>query len=323
MRWLANFYYCLSISPRFLHLYRNRSNLVTPKVQEILAQANVHLDALPSSMKKRIPLYLFSNALTAQWFSTMRGYSLTDDEKTNCQLMAISTPLFDYLSDEMQASYNQIRVFLEDPGANELLLTCSKLHQLSKQRTSRPGMFEKYFAKTMLAQERSIQQKTKWVTEDFLRQITSEKGGHALLLYRSALDHKLLDGEGELIYQLGGLMQLYNDIFDIHRDHLDGIKTMATECTSISSLRSLFQSQIDDIRERLFSLSYRKRNLKMANMLISLTLNTGFICLDQLESLEDHSGRFDVASYQRDDLICDMEKPSNMLLTLSKTLRHA
>jgi hypothetical protein len=42
-----------------------------------------------------------------------------------------------------------------------------------------------------------------------------------------------------------------------------------------------------------------------------------FVCLDQYENLEKISGTFQPHTYSRQQLICDMEKPKNLLSSFS------
>jgi hypothetical protein len=45
-----------------------------------------------------------------------------------------------------------------------------------------------------------------------------------------------------MLYKLGGVLQLSNDIFDVYKDSKDDIYTLVTTAKKISELRKLFLS---------------------------------------------------------------------------------
>jgi hypothetical protein len=54
------------------------------------------------------------------------------------------------------------------------------------------------------------------------------KGGSSVLFYRTAFSPEVSGKEKILINNLGAMMQLGNDIFDVYKDRESGINTLVT-----------------------------------------------------------------------------------------------
>jgi hypothetical protein len=118
-------------------------------------------------------------------------------------------------------------------------------------------------------------------------------------------------------------MQLENDIFDIYKDHLDGIKTLATTETKIDNLRNFYRSLLEDVLLAADKTTFPEKNKKKFIDIILMIICRGFVCLDMLEKNEKRSNNvFTINNYGRKDLICDMEKPLNILKTVDYFARY-
>ena len=68
---------------------------------------------------------------------------------------------------------------------------------------------------------------------------------------------------------------------------------------------------------KIFSSCVLVKNIEKFLKIISLGIARVYVCLDQFEVLQfKNNGQFDVASYRRKELICDMQKPKNQLKTI-------
>jgi hypothetical protein len=123
----------------------------------------------------------------------------------------------------------------------------------------------------------------------------------------------MIEGEQDAIYQVGGLMQLANDLFDVYEDSRHGINTLITKSRNIEKLRSIYQRQHKAAIAALRKLAYPETNKMAYIRKLALGLSRCPVCLDQLEKLEatDEKG-FNPQRHKRRELICDMEKWGNL-----------
>ena len=126
-----------------------------------------------------------------------------------------------------------------------------------------------------------------------------------------------------MLYNLGGLMQLSNDIFDVYKDHQSGVSTLATTTTKIRELRFHYSALLQTGKEAAFKSGYPKKKVRKFMGIISIGIfSRCYVCLDQLEKNEKKSGNvFDPKLYQRKDLICDMDTAANKWKSLKYHLK--
>ncbi len=145
-----------------------------------------------------------------------------------------------------------------------------------------------------------------------LRRLTQEKGGHSALLYRSLLGHPLVPGEEEVLWRFGALVQLMDDLFDVHGDAMAGVRTLASTAVTIEPLRVEFQRELDAIVGLFQNLDYPSSQVRRFLSRALLILSRGQVCLDHLEAVQrDAGGVFRPREHSFDELLCDMELPRN------------
>jgi len=108
---------------------------------------------------------------------------------------------------------------------------------------------------------------------------------------------------------------LANDIFDVYKDRESNIQTLVTGATHISDIRNLLKERLSIYYADAFSCGFDKMQVRKFLDIISIgVFSRCFVCLDQLERNEQLTGNvFRVKEYSRKQLICDMDKPLNML----------
>jgi hypothetical protein len=183
-----------------------------------------------------------------------------------------------------------------------------------------PQMGRRLIHLTLEAQQESLQQHQDELSTQKLKDITWAKGGYALLLYRSALNRPISPEEWDAVYQLGGLMQLHNDIFDLYRDLREGIVTLPAQTRSVKDLSKLFIAEIEKtfaLYNRLPFSPYQKRKFFL---LLYLAVQTGHQCLNQYAKVEAKYGEFNPTKRSRQELVCDMEDLRKISKTVLATL---
>ena len=264
-------------------------------------------------------------AILGEAFCVLRGTKMTDSERWVSTSQGIITGLFDDFFDDLRLPEAQIISMVEKPEAitpkssNEKLFLDFYLAALKK--ATHPDLIKKQLLKVNQAQVASVEQEDPNINKERIWEITKLKGGVSVLFYRTAFDNLPAKGEEEALFQLGSLMQLENDIFDIHKDYQSNIFTLPTTINKVSELRILYGEQINHFVKLCYLMDYPKKQVEQFLDCVMPVLNRGFVCLDTYQKLENtNSGVFDVASFTRKQLICDMEKPGNFIRTIKYQL---
>lgn len=268
---------------------------------------------------KRISKYLMNTQMVYLWFGTLRGEKLTAQEELTSLYLSGFIPMYDDFNDDHGLRHEDIMQLLEKPYNQ--LASEQKLfkffYEKSLEHFADKALFSHYLEKVGLSQNDSLEQKSGDLGDEDLMKVTTDKGGYSLLFLRAALDYDISENERNAIFLLGQLIQLLDDLFDVYKDTLAGIKTVPNSAQDIKELRALFSSHFQQTVGAFEVLKYPAKNkAKFANQL-RFFIAAGMVCLDQFELLQQQSnGVFSPTDYSRSQLICDMEKPSNMMNSL-------
>lgn len=258
--------------------------------------------------------------------SILRGKSLTSQERFCLTYLGGISGLLDDLFDVSHKEVQHLKEFIFQPenlnpanSYEELLLYC---YQQGLSCSKHKKRLQLQALKVYQAQLASLQQLEEFSFE-FIDDITYAKGGSSFIFYRLCLDHPLKKEEEKMLYHLGGLMQLGNDIFDLWEDYNCGIKTAATQCTNMDDLRRKFSSELSRSQALVRETSYSKEQITRFLNIITLALSRVFSCLDQFKKLQIATdNRFVIEKYERKQLICDMQLFSNQLSSMKYYLKN-
>lgn len=169
-----------------------------------------------------------------------------------------------------------------------------------------------YSDKVFVAQKESIKQKDDNTPISELKNISFKKGGESLLFYRCSFAKHISEEEQEILFQIGGFVQLCNDIFDINKDIKEGIRTFATECNNIADLKK----EIKTTKEKVYSICLgleEKLNVKGFLNQVNVIYAQSLTALDFYYNTQQNNGKkFTPKEYPREKLVCDMGKPANL-----------
>jgi len=256
-------------------------------------------------------------AILGEGFCLLRGRKMSDTERTQLTYLGALTGLFDDFFDKKNTPEDHIKEMFNNPNeklarnSHELLFIRLYLKALIGNNTS---LIKEYANKVFEAQILSKKQKNPELDRDTIKSITIQKGGMSILFYRCVFEDEITDKEYDMLYHLGGLGQLENDLFDVYKDYQEQIRTLATTEQKISKLRSIYVTLMNEVFDLLLQTDFEKRDQNKFFNLISLISCRGLVCLDFLKKTEKLSnGSFDIPSYERKDLVCDMDKLSNQL----------
>lgn len=292
-----------------LHLY--------PLLNKVQREFGEQLDDV--QLKKMTHYYcLLVPPVLCENFTRITGREMTEEERYKAMLMGINTPLFDDFFDSKEMTGDEIKQITHHPEAypaqNISEYTFSLCHNELLNTVKHPGYYREMTDRILEAQYDSQSQFDPHISEEQLTRITFEKGMYSLLIYHSILDDQPSEAIKKLTWQLSGLMQLTNDIFDIYKDLVSGITTLPNRSTDFSIFRKYFIKECIQLNKLAHALPYKRKRIIHFIVAMQLVISRGLVALDQLEKLKDHySLPLKIAQVPREELICDMELWSNRL----------
>ncbi len=257
-------------------------------------------------------------AILGEAFCILRGRPLSKKERLALTYLGASTGLYDDFFDDLNTSENHIRELTIKPdekiaqNSSELLFV--RCYQNAIDNAPNPSLLKQRALDVFEAQVLSKKQKDAGISEEEIGSITWLKGGVSLLFYRSVLDGEATKSEELMLYALGKIMQLENDVFDVYKDRQQNISTLVTIERNIANLRKTYLELIKETFVLLGQTEFKAKNKRLFMRFICTIIYRGLVCLDCLERNEKlTNGLFSVKDYNRKQLICDMEKRSNQM----------
>jgi hypothetical protein len=307
----------IHLSIAYAVYWSNRKN-----VRDLIAEINQNLEKKDSSLSdfqiKRIHQYTVFITMTSGWFATLRGQKPNTNEQILALNLGAITPFIDDLTDSLKKTSPEILKELNSTDATSNSAILAARYLLTAVRKNASEVFFRFCEQTLLTQDESLKQVGNAILgDDELAVITRNKGGASLLLYRIVLGDTLKIGEKEAIYALGDLVQLTNDLFDIYKDLQDKQQTLYTNTTDFKKAYAAYRMSYNEVNTRFCALDYDKKTIKQFLYRVSTIVSRAMVCFDQLLLTQSAKGGvLNMADWTRKELICDMEKPSNILKSL-------
>jgi len=265
--------------------------------------------------------YCLGIPLTCAAYARIYGRDLSDKERENAVLAGIITPLMDDFTDKKQMSPEALDELISftnqhRPAALNEAIVKHILNILIGRVTSADDILFS-FRKTVEAQHWSEKQLQPGTPDEEILAVTLEKGSWSYLLLHYLIEEVPSDQAVEVIRQMGGTLQLCNDIFDVHKDFLEGVKTIPNSCADYREFEKYYRSECVKFCVMAHSLPYKTADVGAFVSLICLVMARGIVALRMLSRLQKKlgGGPLPLEKLERKQLICDMEKPLNYLKT--------
>ncbi len=255
-------------------------------------------------------------------FCTLRGEGMTEKERLSSTCQGAMTGLGNDFFDKQRLSAQGLKDFIEKPEQFTGSTASEKLflnfYKTALANAPKREQMQAQISTVCQAKLLSKQQDNPGLPSDLLKDITIRKGAESLLFYRTAFEHPLRKGEEKMLYCIGGLMQLSNNIFDVYNDRQAGVSTLVTNATKIKDLRFQYTALLQVATEAAYKSGYSKKNTRKFLGLLHIGIfSRCYVCLDQLRTIEKRSGGiFKLNTYTRKDLVCDMDTVSNKMRSL-------
>ena len=285
-------------------------------------------DALDEeTFKKIIGRYAVYTLMICDAFTSLRKRQTNRAEKERILRFMICSALFDNFCDRnkwpREQLYNIIYNTETYPArqADEKLFRESFL--LLKKYVREPETYEKVTQKLFEAQIDSIRQFDKSTKDAEIERITFEKGGYSVLFCSFYLEETTSQTEKNCWYQIGCLIQLINDLFDIYKDLQDRSETLPLRMTDARAFDRYFSGLVQSITDEMDKLPFplkRKLDLMVS---VSGICSFGKLALQQLITIQGNRPRLpEFHTLPRKALIVDMEKPGNIWYCIRYMYRH-
>ena len=214
----------LALGAKVYVINRARSRAFIRRLNQLLESKGYPLS---TRQAERIRQYTIQSCITNSWFTTLRGNRPTPAETQRALYLGAFTPVYDDLMDQQNHRHEELMKVIcqEKPPTTPDLFLLKQLYDSLLEITNNPKTFKEALSLVGKSQNQSMLQSShEKIDHQTLWKVTKDKGGHATLLYRSVLSHPLLPGEQKAIFQLGSLLQLTNDLFDVYKDHQNGFQ---------------------------------------------------------------------------------------------------
>ncbi len=270
--------------------------------------------------KKKILHYygLFITAFLCSSYTKLYGRSLTDAERKRATLFGILTPVGDDLFDVDKLDMESIRSITYDPqNHTATTFSANVAKEIQTFLLADVPHKEAYLkaAKNVLdIQIETARQTNPAISVQDLEHITHTKGAVSVIIYHQCLDDVADEQMKQVLFCIGSLYQLGNDIFDLYKDVSDHIYTLVNTCDDFTKLRNNFLARVRLQNQKIMALPYAKKNKKEFCFVMNTINARSVVALDQFVRMQEKAGKkINWQQLQRKDMIVDMEKPRNFL----------
>lgn len=292
-------------------------NFLIPYLDELEKKYN---GKFQTEQKKKILDYygLFITSFLCSSYKRLYGKILTDEERKRATLFGVLTPVGDDLFDIDKLDNNSIREITFHPetfNANTFSSHIAKeIQAYLLQSVPHKEAYIKASKDVLDIQVETILQTNPEISKDEMRRITYTKGAVSVIIYHQCLDDMADEQMLEVLFLIGSLYQLGNDIFDLYKDVRDKIYTLVNTCDDYNLFKKDFIERVRLQNQKIYALPYSKKD-KEDFCIVMNTINArSLVAIDQfIETQKKYKGKVNWQELDRKEMIVDMEKPKNIL----------
>ncbi len=273
----------------------------------------------PEQREKITDYYgLFITSFLCSSYKRLYGKSLTDEERKRATLFGILTPVGDDLFDIDNLDNESIRQITFQPETfNATTFSGHVAKEIQTYLLNAVPYKQEYLeaSKNVLdIQVETAKQTNPQIPKDEMRRITYIKGAVSVIIYHQCLNEVADVQMKEVLFLIGSLYQLGNDIFDLYKDVRDNIYTLVNTCDDFIQFKKNFIERVKLQNEKIYALPYLKKD-KEDFCIVMNTINArSLVAIDQFITTQKRYGnKIDWWKLERKDMIVDMEKTKNIL----------
>ena len=309
--------FIFTISSLFIRCYfgiKGSEKMGAKYLQELEMQFNGKFDLLIAN--KVIKWNSIQQQFVCNSFSALFGRDNTPIEEERNLLYFLTTALYDEIIDTQSLSTEALdELFYHPQKAIPGNFEQAVLLHLHLQLLNQVPDQEAYWSvihQIHIAQKESIQQFDPNTSDERLLSITERKGGYSLLMCRHYLDIPSSKELDACWYALGSVIQMTNDLYDIHKDLQSGIETFATRAKHSSAIAALYNLQVGKLNESIRKLPVAQQKKNKLGITLSIIPGFGYIALENLQTIQGQAPCLPpLNALPRKALVIDMENNAN------------
>lgn len=291
-----------------------------PYLQELEKKYN---GKFKDEQKQKIYNYygLFITSFLCSSYKKLQGKQLTDAERKRATLFGILTPVGDDLFDEDKLDIESIRAITFNPESYTATTfsaqVAKEIQSFLLQDVPHKAAYLQAAENVLNIQIETIKQTSPNISVQELEYITYTKGAVSVIIYHQCLDQVADEKMKEVLFLIGSLYQLGNDIFDLYKDVRDNIYTLVNTCDDYAAFRKSFLERVALQNRKIMELPYAEKSKEEFCFVMNSINARSVVALDQFVRLQKKSGnKINWWQLQRKDMIVDMEKPRNFFKSL-------
>ncbi len=273
----------------------------------------------PEQKNKIVNYYgMFITSFLCSSYKRLYGKQLTADERKRATLFGILTPVGDDLFDIDKLDIESIKAITFAPDNYTAVSFPAKVAKEIQTYLLRhvPHRIEYLDAsKNVLEiQIETAKQINRNISTKELENITYTKGAVSVIIYHQALDDAATEQMQDVLFQVGSLYQLGNDVFDLYKDVRDNIYTLINTCNDYTVFKESFINKVKLQNSKIMALPYANKNKKEFCIIINSINARSLVAIDRLIKLQKKKGtKINWWLENRKLMICDMEKLVNKI----------
>ncbi len=274
---------------------------------------------LSNTETSRVRHYFLGTSYLSVLFCSLLGRKRTVRERQLFFDLSALAAFFDDLVDERRKKFKEMNIMAAVNPVRFAQSTDERdvaLHLYDKLLQSLPPENLSAFQENLqrlFAVELAGQQKDSETSFGAIGQLTAEKGGCAVLLFRCLLQPLPSEQEKKAWMEFGHLIQLSDDIFDLWFDRQKNIATPATllaESGRVTELEALFEAQLARSSKAFFNVPASRWRIWQALAGVSFLSAITRTCLRHYRRFGGKQGQLPLGN--RKLMVVDMEKLPNI-----------
>lgn len=296
---------------------RFNKDFLVPYLDELEAKYN---GSFQPEQKGKIEKYygLFITSFLCSSYKRLYNKTLNAEERKRATLFGILTPVGDDLFDIDKLDIENIRSITFTPESYSASTFSSHIaKEIQTYLLNHVPHKTRYLeaSKNVLdIQVETVKQTGAAVSQAELERITYTKGAASVIIYHQCLDDAADTQMQEVLFLTGSLYQLGNDVFDLYKDVRDNIYTLVNTSSDFTALKQKFVERVTEQNKKIMALPYHEKDKKEFCIVMNTINARSLVALDQFIKFQKLRARkIDWWKMERKDMICDMEKPYNIL----------
>jgi hypothetical protein len=259
---------------------------------------------------------LFITSFLCSSYKRLYGVELTAEERKRATLFGILTPVGDDLFDIDKLDIENIRAITYHPETYTATTFSSHIARQIQtyllQSVPHKEAYTEASKNVLDIQIETIKQTKPGLPEEETERITFTKGAVSVIIYHQTLNETATPQMLEVLFYVGSLYQLGNDIFDLYKDVRDNIYTLVNTCKDYVAFRKKFLERVRVQNQKIMALPYAEKNKKEFCIVMNTINARSLVALDQFVQ-QQKKNKINWWQLQRKDMIVDMEKPGNFI----------